>query len=228
MTEHDYDNGYRAGMQKMRDLAQARIDEMEENSDVDGDEVEYIRVDIHEARINEMEEALFDMVDLFSADDIFLKGNRFAALKQARAALQTRRIEASQRNKRNKLEERIKKLEDELSHLEEMRPFWAKGYSSDSEAAQASTGALSSIWRCLGVKDQTACMYALEELKKHKENGRMTKLEELKADYDAAEAAVEAIWSAADDDVRAAARDAAWAAYQDELKKTQEENSDGH
>jgi hypothetical protein len=113
MAEHDYDNGYRAGMQKMRDLAQARIDEMEENSDVDGDEIEYIRVDIHEAR--------------------------------------------------------IKKLEDELSHLEEMRPFWAKGYSSDSMAAQTATGALANIWRCLGVKDQTACMYALKELKKQKE-----------------------------------------------------------
>ena len=122
-------------------------------------------------------------------------------------------------------EARIKRLEDEISHLEEMRPFWAEGWSSDSVAAQTATGALSSIWRCLGVKDQTACMYALEELKKHKENGRMTKLEELKADYDAAEYAVDAIWSAADDDVRAAARDAAWAAYQDELKKTQTENS---
>tara|TARA_R110000803_G_scaffold15248_1_gene42373 strand:+ start:473 stop:694 length:222 start_codon:yes stop_codon:yes gene_type:complete len=30
MTEHDYDEGYRAGMQKMRDLAQARIDTLEE------------------------------------------------------------------------------------------------------------------------------------------------------------------------------------------------------
>lgn len=29
MTRLDYDNGCRAGMQKMRDLAQARIDEME-------------------------------------------------------------------------------------------------------------------------------------------------------------------------------------------------------
>jgi hypothetical protein len=66
----------------------------------------------------------------------------------------------------------------------------------------------------------------LAELKKiQEENGRMTKLEELKADYDAAEAAVEAIWAAADDDVRAAARDAARDAYEAELKKTQEENS---
>tara|TARA_R110000796_G_scaffold99096_1_gene206951 strand:+ start:184 stop:351 length:168 start_codon:yes stop_codon:yes gene_type:complete len=29
MTEHDYDEGYRAGMQKMRDVAQARIDTLE-------------------------------------------------------------------------------------------------------------------------------------------------------------------------------------------------------
>jgi hypothetical protein len=80
MTKHDYDTGYRVGMQKMRDLAQDSIDEMEE--------------------------ALFDMVGLFSADDMLLKGTLpRAALKQARAALQTRRIEAIQRNKRDKLEE---------------------------------------------------------------------------------------------------------------------------
>jgi hypothetical protein len=85
-----------------------------EDVGLDGDEVEYIRVDIHEAR--------------------------------------------------------IKELECEISHLNEMRPFWAEGYSSDSVAAQTATSALSSIWRCLGVKDQTACMYALEELKKHKED----------------------------------------------------------
>ena len=36
MTEHDYDEGYRAGMQKMRDVAQARIDKLEaELSDVE-------------------------------------------------------------------------------------------------------------------------------------------------------------------------------------------------
>ena len=41
MTERDYDegydNGYRAGMQKMRDLAQARIDKLEaELSEAEG------------------------------------------------------------------------------------------------------------------------------------------------------------------------------------------------
>jgi hypothetical protein len=39
-------------------------------------------------RIEELEEALLDMVGLFSADDMLLKGTHLrAALKQARAAL---------------------------------------------------------------------------------------------------------------------------------------------
>jgi hypothetical protein len=37
-------------------------------------------------------------------------------------------------------------------------------------AAAYAASALSSVWSYLGVKDQTACMHALEELKKHKEN----------------------------------------------------------
>jgi hypothetical protein len=42
-------------------------------------------------RIEELEEALLDMVDLFSADDMLLKGTFLrAALKQARAALKWR------------------------------------------------------------------------------------------------------------------------------------------
>tara|TARA_B110000503_G_scaffold8450_1_gene11480 strand:+ start:152 stop:367 length:216 start_codon:yes stop_codon:yes gene_type:complete len=66
MNGHDYDNGYdngyRAGMQKMRDLAQARIDELEQ--------------------------ALRDMVGLFSTADTLLKGTQLhATLNQAHAAL---------------------------------------------------------------------------------------------------------------------------------------------
>jgi hypothetical protein len=67
MTKHDYDNGYRAGMQKMRDLTRGGHD---------------------------LEEALFDMVGLFSADNMLLKGTHLpSALYAARAALQTRRTE---------------------------------------------------------------------------------------------------------------------------------------
>jgi hypothetical protein len=129
MTKHDYDNGYRAGMQKMRDLTQASIDEMEE--------------------------ALFDMVGLFSADDMLLKGTHLrAALKQARAALQTRRIEAIQRNKKNKLKE----LKAELDAA------WdAAGTSWEENITWAAWG---DIWDALH-----AARDAYEaELKKTKEN----------------------------------------------------------
>ena len=43
MTEHDYDNGYRAGMQKMRDLAQARIDELKTRTE----ELEKLIADVY-------------------------------------------------------------------------------------------------------------------------------------------------------------------------------------
>ena len=61
----------------------------------------------------------------------------------------------------------INRLEQTIAALEKIRPLWAKGYSSDSMAAQASTDALSSIWSYLGVENQTACMTALKELKEN-------------------------------------------------------------
>ena len=107
MTEHDYDEGYRAGMQKMRDLAQARIDELEAANDAaeksnrisDNGNLwrfwsdkarEYTNKNVKlQARIDTLTEALRDMVDLFSADDMLLKGTHLhATLKQARAALE--------------------------------------------------------------------------------------------------------------------------------------------
>tara|TARA_R110002126_G_C10399249_1_gene495713 strand:+ start:409 stop:648 length:240 start_codon:yes stop_codon:yes gene_type:complete len=43
-------------------------------------------MELVQARIDELEEALGDMVDLFSADDMLLKGTHLhATLKQARA-----------------------------------------------------------------------------------------------------------------------------------------------
>jgi hypothetical protein len=63
------------------------------------------------SKFEELEEALLDMVGLFSADDMLLKGTHLrAALKQARAALVTCSVEASQRScilnpPRTKLEE---------------------------------------------------------------------------------------------------------------------------
>ncbi|MGH8010350.1 MAG: hypothetical protein ACREQ3_25430 [Candidatus Binatia bacterium] len=39
--------------------------------------------------------------------------------------------------------------------LESLRPHWAKGYSSDSIAAQAATTALTELWKILGASNQT-------------------------------------------------------------------------
>jgi hypothetical protein len=71
-------------------------------SDYDMLDAIQMRGDLAQASIDEMEEALFDMVGLFSADNMLLKGTDLhTALKQARAALQTRRIEASPRGTAN-------------------------------------------------------------------------------------------------------------------------------
>ena len=48
--------------------------------------------------------------------------------------------------------------------LEDLRPHWAKGYSSDSIAAQVTTAALSGLWKLLKVDNQTAAMMKLQEL----------------------------------------------------------------
>lgn len=49
----------------------------------------------------------------------------------------------------------------EITALENLRPHWAKGYSSDSVAAQTVTAALSQLWGILGAANQTeAVQYA--------------------------------------------------------------------
>jgi len=58
------------------------------------------------------------------------------------------------------LAEANRKIED----YEAMRPHWAKGYSSDSIAAQSATSALSTLWKMLGVPHQTAAVQRLREL----------------------------------------------------------------
>ena len=55
----------------------------------------------------------------------------------------------------------IEKLKSDIANLESMRPHWAKGYSSDSMAAQGQTSALSQVWELLGVDNQTDCMTKL-------------------------------------------------------------------
>lgn len=52
----------------------------------------------------------------------------------------------------------------EVVALEQLRPLWAQGYSSDSIAAQASGNALSDIWSSLGVNNQTDAMERLHKM----------------------------------------------------------------
>lgn len=48
--------------------------------------------------------------------------------------------------------------------LEEMRPVWAQGFTSDSEAAQECSNALAEIWHLLGVDNQTEAMSRLRSM----------------------------------------------------------------
>ena len=59
---------------------------------------------------------------------------------------------------------RVAELEKQVAALEELRPHWAKGYTSDSMAAQGATGALQSLWKMLGAKDQTQAALKLNAL----------------------------------------------------------------
>ena len=74
MTEHDYDEGYRAGMQKMRDVAQARIDKLEKVGKVFIDELTKVQ-----ARIDKLEQGLRDIK--FYSDEEYAIGRATAALK---------------------------------------------------------------------------------------------------------------------------------------------------
>lgn len=60
-------------------------------------------------------------------------------------------------------DKRIDELTQEIQGLEALRPHWAKGFSSDSVAAQTQAVALSQIWEALGVKDQTSALMKLKE-----------------------------------------------------------------
>lgn len=62
------------------------------------------------------------------------------------------------------LAHQVETLRAQVEHLESLRPHWAKGFSSDSIAAQGQTTALNQLWALLGVKDQTAAVDALKKL----------------------------------------------------------------
>ncbi|NTF69398.1 hypothetical protein [Rhizobium rhizogenes] len=62
------------------------------------------------------------------------------------------------------LVDRLREAQAKIEALESMRPHWAKGYSSDGIAAQVTAAALSTIWKLLGVDNQTAAMEKLRDL----------------------------------------------------------------
>lgn len=62
----------------------------------------------------------------------------------------------------------IKRAEDAEKSLDEMRPVWAMGHTSDSVAAQSLTVALARLWAILGVNNQTDAVAALCALKARK------------------------------------------------------------
>lgn len=51
-----------------------------------------------------------------------------------------------------------------IEALEQLRPVWAQGYTSESAAAQAYSGALTTLWNLLGVSNQTQAVLRLESL----------------------------------------------------------------
>lgn len=51
-----------------------------------------------------------------------------------------------------------------IETLEKFRPHWAKGFTSDSSAAQSYMNATMGMWEALGVTHQTAAMDRIQQL----------------------------------------------------------------
>jgi hypothetical protein len=58
-----------------------------------------------------------------------------------------------------------KELRDKIELLEELRPVWAQGWTSDSVAAQCATSAMTQLWKMLGVNNQTDAVQALKRMR---------------------------------------------------------------
>lgn len=57
----------------------------------------------------------------------------------------------------------VSRVSRSVAALEELRPHWAQGHTSDSVAAQVTTVALGQLWRILGVTNQTEAVPAAAE-----------------------------------------------------------------
>ncbi|WP_298983438.1 hypothetical protein [uncultured Roseibium sp.] len=58
----------------------------------------------------------------------------------------------------------LERAERSVETLEQLRPHWAQGFTSDGQAASAKTAALSQVWEALGVDNQTDAMHRLRYL----------------------------------------------------------------
>lgn len=56
------------------------------------------------------------------------------------------------------------RAENAQSAMDTLRPVWAQGWSTDSEAAQSSAAALAQLWVELGAENQTDAMEILRGL----------------------------------------------------------------
>lgn len=57
------------------------------------------------------------------------------------------------------------RAEETQQVMNQLRPVWAQGWTSDSEAAQASANALSELWQMLAADNQTDAVETLRALK---------------------------------------------------------------
>jgi len=64
----------------------------------------------------------------------------------------------------HEMQQVLRKCRLRAEHLESLAPEWAKGYTSDSIAAQTSIDAKLALWELLGVTDQTAAIASIQEL----------------------------------------------------------------
>ena len=70
--------------------------------------------------------------------------------------------------------DRIAELEKQNEALEQLRPYWAKGFSNDSVAAQCTVSAMSELHKLLGANNQTDAVIKIKQQQK-----RIAELEKL-------------------------------------------------
>ena len=74
------------------------------------------------------------------------------------------RVEASKEELNRTKDHYLEVLRKQEDRYELLRPHWAKGYTSDSVAAQSHLDATLALWKLLGAKNQTAAVDKLKEL----------------------------------------------------------------